>query len=36
VTVHDTYATHFASLLGVGTIHVDGTATAHLQTQAGG
>lgn len=36
VTVRDTYATHFASLLGVGTIHVDGTATAHLQTQAAG
>ncbi|WP_331736686.1 hypothetical protein OG426_55170 (plasmid) [Streptomyces canus] len=36
VTVRDTYATHFATLLGVGTIHVDGTATAHLQTQAAG
>ncbi|MER6030689.1 pilus assembly protein TadG-related protein [Streptomyces sp. NPDC001851] len=36
VTVHGTYATRFASLLGVGTIHVNGTATAHLQTHAGG
>jgi Flp pilus assembly protein TadG len=36
VTVRDTYATHFASLFGVGTIRVDGTATAHLQTQATG
>ncbi|MGW0770771.1 pilus assembly protein TadG-related protein [Streptomyces sp. NPDC002676] len=36
VTVHDAYATHFASLLGVGTIHVSGTATAHLQTKATG
>jgi Flp pilus assembly protein TadG len=36
VTVHDTYATHFASLLGVATIHVDGTARAHLHTQAAG
>lgn len=36
VTVRDSYATHFASLLGVGTINVDGTATAHLQTQAAG
>ncbi|MFI1169851.1 hypothetical protein ACH4UM_41535 [Streptomyces sp. NPDC020801] len=36
VTVRDTYATHFVSLLGVGTIQLDGTATAHLQTQAAG
>ncbi|MFJ5779254.1 pilus assembly protein TadG-related protein [Streptomyces sp. NPDC093094] len=36
VTVRDTYSTRFASLLGVGTIHVDGTATAQLQTQAAG
>lgn len=36
VTVRDSYATHFAALLGVGTIHVSGTATAHLQTQAAG
>ena len=36
VIVRDTYSTHFASLLGVGTIAVDGTATAHLQTQAAG
>ncbi|WP_046500641.1 pilus assembly protein TadG-related protein [Streptomyces odonnellii] len=36
VTVTDTYNTHFASLLGLGTITVTGTAEAHLQTQAGG
>ncbi|MER6358587.1 hypothetical protein ABT186_44110 [Streptomyces sp. NPDC001634] len=36
VTVHDTYHTYFAQLLGKGTITVTGTATAHLQTQAGG
>lgn len=36
VTVHDTYNTYFAQLIGKGTINVTGTATAHLQTQAGG
>ncbi|WP_330279142.1 pilus assembly protein [Streptomyces sp. NBC_00569] len=36
VTVHDTYNTYFAQLVGKGTINVTGTATAHLQTQAGG
>jgi Flp pilus assembly protein TadG len=36
VTVHDTYTTYFAQLIGKGTINVTGTATAHLQTQAGG
>lgn len=36
VTVHDTYHTYFAQLVGKGTINVTGTATAHLQTQAGG
>ncbi|MET7607061.1 pilus assembly protein TadG-related protein [Streptomyces avermitilis] len=36
VTVHDTYHTYFAQLLGKGTISVTGSATAHLQTQAGG
>ncbi|MFB8085056.1 TadE/TadG family type IV pilus assembly protein [Streptomyces sp. NPDC055992] len=36
VTVHDTYKTYFAQLIGVGTINVTGTAKAHLQTQAGG
>ncbi|MFB7751026.1 TadE/TadG family type IV pilus assembly protein [Streptomyces sp. NPDC056121] len=36
VTVHDTYHTYFAQLVGKTTIHVTGTATAHLQTQAGG
>ena len=36
VTVHDGYDTKFASLLGLGTISVTGTADAHLQTQAGG
>ncbi|WP_043242341.1 TadE/TadG family type IV pilus assembly protein [Streptomyces violaceusniger] len=35
VTVHDTYQTSFASLVGKSTISVSGTATAHLQTQAG-
>jgi Flp pilus assembly protein TadG len=36
VTVHDTYHTYFAQLLGKTTISVTGSATAHLQTQAGG
>ncbi|MER5184759.1 hypothetical protein ABT009_41825 [Streptomyces sp. NPDC002896] len=36
VTVHDTYNTLFAQLLGKATINVTGSATAHLQTQAGG
>ncbi|MGW4784855.1 pilus assembly protein TadG-related protein [Streptomyces sp. NPDC004230] len=36
VTVHSVYHTYFAQLLGKGTISVTGTATAHLQTQAGG
>lgn len=36
VTVHDTYTTYFAQLIGTSTITVTGTATAHLQTQAGG
>jgi Flp pilus assembly protein TadG len=36
VTVHDTYNTFFAQLVGKGSINVTGTATAHLQTQAGG
>lgn len=36
VTVNDTYDTFFAQFVGKGTIHVTGTATAHLQTQAGG
>jgi Flp pilus assembly protein TadG len=36
VTVHDSYNTYFAQLIGKGTINVTGTATAHLQTQAGG
>ncbi|MFI0742346.1 TadE/TadG family type IV pilus assembly protein [Streptomyces sp. NPDC021100] len=36
VTVHDTYRTYFASLVGKSTIDVTGTATAHLQTAAGG
>ncbi|MFC4469215.1 pilus assembly protein TadG-related protein [Streptomyces xiangluensis] len=35
VTVHDTYHTYFAQLLGKTTISVTGSATAHLQTQAG-
>lgn len=36
VTVQDTYNTYFAQLLGKGTITVTGSASAHLQTQAGG
>ncbi|MFG2437865.1 TadE/TadG family type IV pilus assembly protein [Streptomyces sp. NPDC048508] len=36
VTVHATYATSFAQLVGVNTMVMTGTATAHLQTQAGG
>ncbi|MFC9486578.1 TadE/TadG family type IV pilus assembly protein [Streptomyces hydrogenans] len=36
VHVQDSYTTYFAQFVGVGTIHVTGTATAHLQTQAGG
>lgn len=38
VTVHDTYRTKFAVLLGKSTLDVTGTAKAHLQTQpaAGG
>ncbi|WP_329583498.1 pilus assembly protein TadG-related protein [Streptomyces sp. NBC_01361] len=36
VTVHDTYNTTFAQLIGQGTINVTGHASAHLQTQAGG
>ncbi|MFI8200794.1 TadE/TadG family type IV pilus assembly protein [Streptomyces sp. NPDC085942] len=36
VTVHDTYTTLFAQFVGRGTIHVTGTATAQLMTQAGG
>lgn len=36
VTVHSTYHTYFAQLLGKATITVTGTATAHLQTQPGG
>ncbi|MET9734563.1 pilus assembly protein TadG-related protein [Streptomyces sp. NPDC006458] len=36
VNVRDSYQTYFAQFVGVGTIHVTGTATAHLQTQAGG
>ncbi|EPH45319.1 pilus assembly protein TadG-related protein [Streptomyces aurantiacus] len=35
VTVHDTYQTMFAQLVGQGSISVTGTATAHLKTQAG-
>ena len=35
VSVHDSYRTHFAVLLGWPTIDVTGTAEAHLQTQAG-
>ncbi|MGP4049378.1 pilus assembly protein TadG-related protein [Streptomyces sp. 2A115] len=35
VTVHDTYSTYFAQLLGKATIDVTGSATAQLQTQAG-
>lgn len=36
VNVRDSYSTYFAQFVGVGTISVTGTATAHLQTQAGG
>ncbi|MEG9553056.1 TadE/TadG family type IV pilus assembly protein [Streptomyces fimicarius] len=36
VTVHDSYNTYFAQFVGMGTIHVTGTATAQLMTQAGG
>ncbi|MFE7077064.1 pilus assembly protein TadG-related protein [Streptomyces sp. NPDC057620] len=36
VTVHATYRTSFAQLLGKTTISVSGSATAHLHTQAGG
>lgn len=36
VTVHDSYNTYFAQFVGMGTIHVTGTATARLMTQAGG
>ncbi|PVC82014.1 pilus assembly protein TadG-related protein [Streptomyces sp. CS014] len=36
VTVHDSYTTYFAQFVGMGTIHVTGTATAQLMTQAGG
>lgn len=36
VTVHDTYDTTFAALIGLGHIEVTGTAEAHLQTRAGG
>ncbi|MGW8985107.1 pilus assembly protein TadG-related protein [Streptomyces parvus] len=36
VTVHDSYNTLFAQFVGMGTIHVTGTATAQLMTQAGG
>ncbi|MFB8411987.1 pilus assembly protein TadG-related protein [Streptomyces albidoflavus] len=36
VTVHGTYNTLFAQFVGKGTIHVTGTATAQLHTQAGG
>lgn len=36
VTVHDTYTTLFAQFVGRSTIHVTGTATARLMTQAGG
>ncbi|MFF6903711.1 TadE/TadG family type IV pilus assembly protein [Streptomyces hydrogenans] len=36
VNVRGSYSTYFAQFVGVGTIHVTGTATAHLQTQAGG
>ncbi|WP_351230089.1 pilus assembly protein TadG-related protein [Streptomyces sp. NPDC002133] len=36
VTVHDSYDTYFAQVVGAGTISVTGTAKAHLQTQAGG
>ncbi|MER7148372.1 MULTISPECIES: TadE/TadG family type IV pilus assembly protein [Streptomyces] len=36
VTVHATYTTLFAQLVGRSTINVTGTAHAHLQTQAAG
>jgi Flp pilus assembly protein TadG len=36
VTVHDTYKTTFAALIGLGSIEVTGTAEAHLQTRPGG
>ncbi|WP_329127264.1 TadE/TadG family type IV pilus assembly protein [Streptomyces sp. NBC_01465] len=36
VTVHTTYKTLFAPLVGKPTINVTGSATAHLQTHAGG
>ncbi|MEU3464632.1 pilus assembly protein TadG-related protein [Streptomyces sp. NPDC006733] len=36
VNVHSTYQTLFASMVGKSTIQVTGSATAHLQTQAGG
>ncbi|MCM2424179.1 pilus assembly protein TadG-related protein [Streptomyces sp. RKAG293] len=36
VNVHSTYQTLFASMVGKSTIHVTGSAKAHLQTQAGG
>ncbi|MFD8690754.1 TadE/TadG family type IV pilus assembly protein [Streptomyces sp. NPDC059651] len=36
VTVQDSYTPHFAQFIGMATINVTGTATAHLQTQAGG
>ncbi|MFC8010987.1 pilus assembly protein TadG-related protein [Streptomyces cinereoruber] len=36
VTVNDSYQTYFAQFVGASTISVTGTATAHLQTQAGG
>jgi Flp pilus assembly protein TadG len=36
VTVHDTYRTSFAQLLGKTTIHVSGSAIAQLHTRAGG
>ncbi|MFJ3817736.1 pilus assembly protein TadG-related protein [Streptomyces sp. NPDC090056] len=36
VTVNDSYQTYFAQFVGASTINVTGTATAHLQTQAGG
>ncbi|MBT2446061.1 hypothetical protein J7F03_02940 [Streptomyces sp. ISL-43] len=36
VTVHDTYRTTFAAVLGKSEISVSGTAHARLHTQAGG
>lgn len=36
VTVHDSYTPYFAQVIGMAKINVTGTATAHLQTQAGG